>query len=217
MTKTCLKKQKCELTDQAEEILGRLMGKARDVVKIALRSNESLDVKQDPEIIYDVLIRYFSESSSCLPLEDFYTTLPKHQESPVDYWIRLNKAADTADEGLQRQGRKMENISGEVARMFVKHCPDPGLSCIFKCKPISDWTSRDIQVRIDEYQRELRASAKPNIHTHFKSHPAAVIGTESHQTVCTPVLTTAENQPGCSSCPSYTSALPRTTACPVSA
>lgn len=42
--------------------------------------------------------------------------------------------------------------------MFVKHCPDPQLSRIFKCKPISEL--KDIEVRIDEFQRELRASVR---------------------------------------------------------
>ncbi|KAK0145957.1 hypothetical protein N1851_015106 [Merluccius polli] len=84
-------------------------------------------------------MRYFSQSSSSLPLQDFYNILPKPKENPVDYWIRLNKATDTADEGLRSQGRRMENISGEVAQI--------------------EWTAKDIQLRIDEYQRESGASA----------------------------------------------------------
>ncbi|MGH0137344.1 UNVERIFIED_CONTAM: hypothetical protein FKN15_063659 [Acipenser sinensis] len=54
---------------------------------------------------------------SCLPLADFYATQPKSRESPVDYWVRLNTAAEVADEYLQKQGRKMENMSGEIAMM----------------------------------------------------------------------------------------------------
>lgn len=180
MTKAHLKKQSYTTAEQADEIQGRLLGKARDVVKVALRSDDTLDVKQNPDLIYDILMRYFSQSSSSLPLQDFYTTLPKQKENPVDYWIRLNKAADTADEGLRRQGRRMENISGEVAQMFAKHCPDPQLSSIFKCKPVSEWTSKDIQLRIDEYQRESGASAMSYSVPQLKSYPAAVLDNDSH-------------------------------------
>ena len=92
--------------------------------------------------------------------------------------------------------------------MFVKHCPDSGLSCIFKCKPICEWTSRDIQVRIDEYQRELRATVKPNVYAHLKSHSAMVVESESQQTICTPA--NVKNQSVNSTCPSFVSALPCT-------
>lgn len=179
MTKAHMRKQSYTKAEQAEEIQGRLLGKARDVVTVALRSDDTLNVKQNPELIYDILMRYFSQSSSSLPLQDFYTTLPKPKENPVDYWIRLNKAADTADEGLRRQGRRMDNVSGEVAQMFAKHCPDPHLSSILKCKPVSEWTSRDIQLRIDEYQRELRASTLSYNVPQLKSHPAVMLDDES--------------------------------------
>ncbi|XP_075932775.1 uncharacterized protein LOC142932666 [Anarhichas minor] len=158
MTKTHLRKREIPVCDQAEEVMSHLMGKARDVVKIALRSDPTLDVKQRPELMYNVLLHYFSVAPSCLPLADFYATLPKHRENPVDYWIRLNKAADLALEGLSRQGKRTENMNDEVALMFVKHCPDPELSCTLKCKPLHEWTSRDVQLRIDDYQRELRVS-----------------------------------------------------------
>lgn len=161
MTKSHLRKHDIPLYDQAEEIMSHLMGKAKDV---------TLDVKQKPELIYNVFLHYFSEAPSCLPLSDFYATLPKHRESPVDYWIRLNKAADLALEGLHRQGKRTENMSDEVALMFVKHCPDPELSCTLKCKPIHEWTSHDIQLRIDDYQRELRASGRTTGTMQLKSH-----------------------------------------------
>lgn len=73
------------MDEQAEEIMGKLMGKARDVVKVTLRSDQTLDVKQNPGFIYDILLQYFNDTASCLPLADFYTTLPKPGESPVDY------------------------------------------------------------------------------------------------------------------------------------
>ena len=174
MTKTYLRKHETPVRDQADEIISHLMGKARDVVKIALRSDPTLNVKQKPELIYNVLLHYFSDAPSCLPLADFYTTLPRHRENPVDYWIRLNKAADLALEGLHRQGKRTENMNDEVALMFVKHCPDPDLSCILKCKPIHEWTSRDVQQRIDDYQREMRASNRATGAAQLKSHIAAV-------------------------------------------
>lgn len=77
------------------------MGKARDVVKVDLRSNPSLNNNCTPDVIYNILIQYFSNTSSCLPLQDFYSTLPNQRESSIDYWILLNKAADMAEESLK--------------------------------------------------------------------------------------------------------------------
>lgn len=199
MTKANLRKQPYTTAEKADEIQGRLLGKARDVVKVALRSDDTLDAKQNPDIIYDILMRYFSQSSSSLPLQDFYTTLPKPKENPVDYWIRLNKAADTADEGLRRLGRRMENISGEVAQMFAKHCPDPQLSSIFKCKPVSEWSSKDIQLRIDEYQRESGVSAMSYSVPQLKTYPTAVLDSDSY--IC-PHSDSDETNPQ-SACPPY--------------
>lgn len=33
-----------------------------------------------------------------MPMVDFYNTLPRAEESPMEYWIWLNKAIDVADE-----------------------------------------------------------------------------------------------------------------------
>ena len=174
LAKAHLSKQDVPLCDQAEEIMSHLMGKAKDVVKIALRSDPALDVRQRPELIYSVLLHYFSVAPSCLPLADFYATLPKRSENPVDYWIRLNKAADLALEGLHRLGKRTENVYDEVALMFVKHCPDPELSYSFKCKPIHKWTSQDVQLRIDDYQSELRSRARLGTGAELKSHITSV-------------------------------------------
>lgn len=65
-------------------------------------------------------------------------------------------------------------MNDEVALMFVKHCPDPELSCILKCKPLHEWTSRDVQQRIDDYQRELRANGRAAGAVQLKSHIATV-------------------------------------------
>lgn len=154
LMKAYIRKQGFDASVQAEEIQSKLMGRARDVVSIGLGSDPSLDCIQHPEVIYNILLSYFSNTSSCLPLADFYSTQPKPKENPVDYWIRVNKAADLADEGLRRQGRRMENMGEEVACMFVKHCPDTELAYAFKSKPIHEWTAKQIQERIDEFQRE---------------------------------------------------------------
>lgn len=179
MTKTYLKKRGTPLQDQAEEILAHLLGKARDIVKIALRGDPDLANEGKPALIYDVLLRYFSEASSCLPLADFYATLPIHKENPVDYWIRLNKAADRAQESMQRQGNVTSNLNNEVALMFVKHCPDPDLSSTFKWKPIHEWTSKEVQLRIDAHQREVRASNRTSSTTQLKVHTTTVAQGES--------------------------------------
>lgn len=151
--------------------MSRLAGKAKDIVRISLRSDCMLDVKQNPELIYNILLQYFSETSSCLPLADFYATLPRAEENPVDYWIRINKAADLANDGLCRQGKQLAKMSEEVTRMFIKHCPDPDLASVFRCKPIYEWGAKDIQNRIDDYQREYMGRAG----AYMKSHISAVL------------------------------------------
>jgi hypothetical protein len=57
--------------------------------------------------------------------------------------------------------------------MFVKHCPDPELSCLFKCKPIDEWNARDIQRRLDDYQREKRAPLRQSS-PHLRNSAAVV-------------------------------------------
>ncbi len=75
-------------------------------------------------------------------------------EKPFDYWIRLHNANDIAGEGWKRQGKTLDDPFREVTVMFIRNCPDPELSLIFKCKPLHEWTAADVQVRLDEYQRE---------------------------------------------------------------
>lgn len=59
-----------------------------------------------------------------------------------------------------------------MALMFAKHCPDQGLAYTLECKPIHVWTSHDVQLRIDDYQRELRASGGVTGAAQLKSHIA---------------------------------------------
>lgn len=87
--------------EQAQEIMSRLGGRARDIIKITLRSNPSLNFGEDPRVIIDILKQHFSELTySSMPLADFYNTLSTMGENAMDYWIRLNKAVDVAEECL---------------------------------------------------------------------------------------------------------------------
>ncbi len=80
------------------------------------------------------------------------TTL--QNEKPFDYWIRLHNANDIAGEGWKRQGKTLDDPFREVTVMFITNCPDPELSLTFKCKSLHEWTAADVQVRLDEYQRQ---------------------------------------------------------------
>ncbi|KAJ8388185.1 hypothetical protein AAFF_G00136510 [Aldrovandia affinis] len=81
-----------------------------------------------------------------MPLADFYTTHPFHNKLAFDYWIRLNKAIDMAEDVLKRQGKTLENLAREVTVMFIRHCPDPELALVFKCKPLEEWTAGEVHL-----------------------------------------------------------------------
>ncbi len=151
-----LHKADCSNTDHVDEILSHLLGRAKSIVKVRLKSSPNEAITSGT--IYDVLRRYFSESpESCQPLADFYATQPKANECPVDYWVRLNAAAELADSHLEKQGTKIKNMSSEIAMMFIRNCPEAGLSSVFRCKPISKWTVTEIQEVIDEHQRDVQS------------------------------------------------------------
>jgi len=154
---TYLRKRGIPMLEHHHEILSRLMGKAKDIVRITLRSNTSLKPSENPKVIFDVLKQHFSEVRySYIPLADFYGTVPVAGENPVDYWVRLNKAVDVAEEALIRLGRQMDNPCQEAAMMFVKHCPDPTLSAIFRLKAPDKWTASEVQEHLDRYQTEQK-------------------------------------------------------------
>ncbi|KAL7839946.1 hypothetical protein SRHO_G00266040 [Serrasalmus rhombeus] len=186
-----LRKWGIVLAEQCSEILSKLMGKAKDIVKIALRSNPTLKPTDNPRVIFDVLKRHYGEVKySCMPLADFYGTVPVSGENPVEYWVRLNKAVDTAEESLRRLGRQIEDPCHEVAMMFVTYCPDPALSAVFKFKAPDKWTASEIQEHLDRYQSELRQQlpAKPKRPSYMK-HATA------HAECCEPDVVTASNCP----------------------
>lgn len=147
-------------TEAADAILSRLAGKARDVVKVSLRSFPEPTATVLPRTVFDILKRNFSELTySNMPMADFYNTLPKTDESPMDYWIRLNKAIDVADECLRRRNKCVEDPAAEAVMMFVSHCPDPGLALSFQFKPAEQWTAAEVQERLDSHSRNLKRAS----------------------------------------------------------
>ena len=154
-----LKKRAIPVQQQSEEILAKLMGKAGDVVRIKLR-NTSIDHTRNPDKIFDILKQHFSELTySSMPLADFYNTFPKQGEDVMEYWIRLNKTVDVADECLKRQGRSIHDPSHEVCMMFIKHCPDQTLANVFKFKSAGKWSASEIQERLDEHMQDKKTRA----------------------------------------------------------
>ncbi|XP_051568134.1 uncharacterized protein LOC127449060 [Myxocyprinus asiaticus] len=151
-----LSKKGCDKFDSVEEVLNHLCSRAKSIVRVKLKSSPATVLC--PEVVYEVLRRYVSESpGSCQPLADFYAMQPKPNEHPVDYWIRLKEAAELADAHLQRCGGKMENMSSEIAMMFIRNCPNPDLSTVFRCKPVSKWSAEEVQEAIDEHERDFKS------------------------------------------------------------
>lgn len=138
---------------QKPEVLSRLFGKARDVVKVTLRSHSSLDNCQTPHVIFGILKQHFGELTfSSVPTADFYT-IPLPSESEMEYWIRLNKVIDIADECLQRQGGRVEDPGQKVSMSS-----SPVLDNCFSFKAEEGWTTNEVQERISAYQCECRAN-----------------------------------------------------------
>lgn len=153
-----MRKKGFSAQEQSEEVMSKIMGRARDVVRVGLRSDSKIDLSQGPGPVFDILKQHFSDVVySDMPLADFYSTLPLTGERPFDYWIRLNRAIDVAEDCVRRQGKKLEDPAREVTAMFIRHCPDPGLCLIFKCKPLHQWTAGEVHERLEEHQRESRA------------------------------------------------------------
>lgn len=161
MMKSFMSRVTCSSDNERSElIMSRLAGRARDVVKVSLRSRPSVSPAQLPTMIFDILKRNFSELTfSNMPMKDFYGTVPSESETAMDYWIRLNKAIDVADECLCRRGKGVEDPSAEVVMMFICHCPDPSLAVSFQFKPAELWTAAEVQERLDGHVRSLRSTA----------------------------------------------------------
>ncbi|XP_041426219.1 uncharacterized protein LOC121395998 [Xenopus laevis] len=178
-----LTKKGYQLAEHGKEIMDRLMGRAKELVKIGVRNNPSIDIKRDPRAIYSILKQHFGEAiSSATPLADFYSTLPKLGESSLDYWIHLNQVIDLANECLKRQGKCVEDPGHEVAMMFIRHCPEPDLQCVFRCKPAEKWTVGEVQEMMDSYHRDkrLRPECKPVKTIASKKGEILNVSTDSH-------------------------------------
>ena len=137
-----------------DELVGRLVGRARDVVRIWLRSNSHVFDSGDVEAVFGVLRQHFdSVVRSGMPLADFYATLPYPSEQPLDYWIRLNKAAEVVEQSMGKGSKALQPQTVEVAAMFIRHCPEKDLSLMFLSKPQTMWTACEVQSQLDEFLR----------------------------------------------------------------
>lgn len=84
LMQTYLNRKGFSVSEQGHEILDRLMGRAKDVVRTCIRNNPLINMSRDP---------HFGDAvSSTTPLRDFYETLSRRSKSGLDYWIRLYKA-----------------------------------------------------------------------------------------------------------------------------
>lgn len=63
----------------------------------------------------------------------------------------------------------------------MKHCPDLEFASVFKHKQIHKWSIKEVQERVDEYQREQVSSVKVHMP---KTHAATLNCHESHIESC---------------------------------
>lgn len=168
LMRTFIRKSNMRVEEQAEEILVHLRGKAKDIVKFGVR-NSNIDIHCQPDMIYGLLRKHFSCTKySTVPLADFYSTLPKVQEDPYDYWLRLNRAADVAAECLREQGKTLDNPEMEVARMFIRNCPCKDLALTFRSKTIDKWSACEVLEVLNEYHTEMSCKVNTPVHTEKK-------------------------------------------------
>lgn len=164
LMRTFIKKSNVRVEEQADEILMHLRGKAKDVVRFGIR-NGSVDVSAHPDAIYGILRKHFSSTRySTVPLADFYSTLPKDQEDPYDYWLRLNRAADFAADCLKEQGKTLDDPDMEVTRMFIRNCPSRDLALTFRSKTIDRWSACEVLEVLNEYHAEMNYRANAQVH-----------------------------------------------------
>lgn len=161
-----MKKRGIPVAEQADEVLCKLTGRAREVVKVGIRSKPLLTLTDGPEPIFELLKQHFSDTvTSRLPLADFYATLPHTGECPFDYWLRLNRAMEVTEDSLKRQNKTFDNLSCDLAAMFIQNCPDPELSLIFKCRPQQKWTVADIHEKLVEHSRDRKQTPQQSQRT----------------------------------------------------
>lgn len=126
--------------------------------------NSDIDILANPDAIWvSVLRKHFSCSQySYIPLQD--TNLPKEQEDPYEYWLRLNRAADTATEGLKEQGKANEDLSTDITRMFIRNCPSNELAFTFRAKTIDKLSAPEVQDVLNDYHAEMSFKATEEVH-----------------------------------------------------
>lgn len=193
MMRCYLSRLNCGSQQAFDLMMSRLIGKARDVVKVSLRCRPELRDTERMDVAFDILKRNFSELMfSDLPMKDFYNTLPLSGEDAMDYWIRLNKAMDVATECLRRRGRLADDPSAEVVMMFINHCPDARLALSFQLKDPHEWTAAEVQTKLDSYLGKIKSSvhhSKKNVSQHalsfncqsqLESHAAAFPTNDQH-------------------------------------
>lgn len=82
------------------------MGKAKDIVRVTLHNNLSLDHIQTADLLFDIVRQQIGELTySSMPMADFYNTKPLQHGGVMEYWMRLNNSVSIADECLPQQGR----------------------------------------------------------------------------------------------------------------
>ncbi|KAI5613939.1 hypothetical protein C0J50_11211 [Silurus asotus] len=112
----------------------------------------------------------------------------------MDYWIRLNKAIDVANECLRRRNKRDEDPVAEAVMMFVSHCPDLSLALSLQFKPAEQWSATEIQERLDCHRRNMKRDSARS--------PRYTPGSACHQntvTVCDDPVTSFTKQPKLSS------------------
>lgn len=159
MMMTFFKRRGVPVAEQADDVLSKLLGRAREIVKVGIRSKPSVCLERGPEPIFEILKQHFSDTAcSSMPLADFYATLPNSGETPFDYWLRLNRAMEVTEDCLKRQNKSFAYLTKELTAMFIRHCPDSELSLIFKCKPLQQWTVADVHEKLLEHGKDRKCT-----------------------------------------------------------
>lgn len=172
LIKTFVKRNNMSADEHVEEILVHLRGKAKDV-KFWIRNCDSATTVC-PNFVYSLLRKHFScNHYSPVALADFYTTLPEEGETPYDYWLRLNKAADVTSDCLREQGKTLDKPSVEIVRMFIRNCPNKDLALTFRSKSIDKWSAHEVQAVLNDYLSDLSFKATSTM-LHSQSEKVSV-------------------------------------------
>lgn len=129
-------------------------------VKVGLLYSK-LDIRTNPDAIYTLLHKNFScQQYSPIPLQDFYITLPEHEQNPFDYWLSINHTADITAERLKQQTKVLDNQLSEFACMFIRNCPNSQLEVTFHSENIDIWIAYEMQEILNEYHSENSGKRK---------------------------------------------------------